>query len=496
STPQFTTGDKDKDLKRTICIIKDPLSSSIEDQRLTMSDAFFKVEKDDIQEFEPNLDSNKGVQGVANLAASKGFLVAATASSRSDEMALFVTQDTITWHRAIFPDSDKHDHSHQLNQGAYTVLERTNYSIQIDVMTTRPSNPMGVLFTSNSNGTFFTENVEYTNRNRDGLVDFEKITGIQGVYLVNTVENGKEVEKSRKTKKIITQITFDDGRTFAPIKSGDDRIQLHSVTEIDNTGRIFSSPAPGIVMGNGNKGESLGKFEESDLYVSDDAGLTWKKALEGPHKYEFGGAGSVLVAVKDSKKADIEEISYSLDHGEEWKKMKLPDGLKVKPDFLTTTQDSTSLKFILVGENSDGFHVMSIDFDGLHESTCKDSDMEDWSARVDKDGKPTCIMGHKQTFNRRKKSAKCLVKSDFKEPVAKSEACECTDEDFECDYNFTRDSEDNKKCKQTGRIVIPDGECKKSDGKFKGSSGWRLIPGNNCKRKDGKQKDDLVEHDC
>lgn len=499
SAKDFTTGDAELDKTRTLCIVQNALSFFKSDQRLHISDSFFSVVDKAIQEFEPNVDSGKGVSGVMNLAFVKSHLLVATSSPHSDEMALYVTDDTKHWHRAMFPKDDSHDHSHRINQEAYTVLEGNSYSIQIDVMTSQPSNPMGVLFTSNSNGTYFTENIPYTNRNAKGHVDFEKITGIQGVYMVNIVDNGPDVlEKGKhKDKVIVSKITFDDGRTFADVRAGDEKLHLHSVTELDNVGRVFSSPAPGLVMGNGNSGKSLGKFVDADLYVSDDAGVSWTKALDGPHKFEFGDSGSVLVAVRDSAKEDVKEFSYSLDHGQKWTSVPFSDDLGIRPGFLTTTQDSTSLKFILVGENKDGFHIMAIDFDGLHERTCGDDDMEDWHARADKDGKPTCIMGHKQTFRRRKKSADCFVKSDFKEPEPKTEDCECSDADFECDFNFQRDGDDRSKCKQIGPVAAPDDVCKdKPDETFQGSSGWRLIPGNTCKRADGKQKDDKVERKC
>ncbi|KFA78131.1 hypothetical protein S40288_01373 [Stachybotrys chartarum IBT 40288] len=497
SSAEFTSGDQDIDLKRTMCIVRDPFSLFKEDQRLHLSDSFFAVENDKIQEFEPNMDADKGVSGVTSLAVVKSFLLVATASFDSDEMALYVTTDTLKWHRAMFPTDDSHDHSHRINQEAYTVLESTNYSIQIDVMTSQPSSPMGVLFTSNSNGTFFTENIPYTNRNDRGHVDFEKISGIQGIFLVNSVENGADVDKSGDDKKVVTQITFDDGRTFESIKAGDDAIHLHSVTEFDNIGRIYSSPAPGLIMGNGNTGKYLGKFEDANLYISDDAGVTWRQALKGPHKYEFGDSGSILMAVQDSTHADIGEFSYSLDHGESWKKMSFPKDLTIHPEFLTTTQDSTSSKFLLLGVKDGTYHLIAVDFNELMSRTCEDKDMEDWHARVDEDGNPTCLMGHKQSYRRRKKSADCFVRSQFKDPVLKTENCDCTDSDFECDYNFQRDPEDPSVCKEAGPIIDPDGTCnKKQEGTFLGSSGWRLIPGNTCNRKDGKQKDDPVERKC
>ncbi|CAI4216675.1 unnamed protein product [Parascedosporium putredinis] len=446
SAPEFTTGDDELDANRVLCIVEDGFTMLKEDQRLVISDNFFHQGKEG--EFEPSVGSTKGIIGAVNIASVKKFILVATTSLRTDEMALYVSTDTKTWHRAMFPES----HGHTINQGSYTVLESTNYSIQIDVMNSRPSSPMGVLFTSNSDGTYFTENVEYTNRNEMGLVDFEKISSIQGVFLVNTVKNGEELQKhSDRGREVVTEITFDDGRTFEKVMAKDKRIHLHSVTQLLNLGRVYSSPAPGLVMGNGNTGDHLKSLSDADLYVSDNAGVSWKKALDGPHKYDFGDQGSILVAVKHSTDGEetVSDFSYSLDHGDNWKRVSLPDKLEIVPSWLTTTQDSSTLKFLLLGRDSsrDGkYHMVSIDFDGLHERTCGDKDIEEWHARADSEGHPTCIMGHKQTFQRRKKDAECFIKKEFKEAIAKKEPCECADHDFECDFNFVRD--DDKKCGQ------------------------------------------------
>lgn len=499
--PEFTSGRSDLDDQRIMCIVRDVFSPLRQDNRLIISDNYFSATSADgiIMEFEPNLDTDRPVQGIVNVAPVKGYVLVATTSLNTDEMALFVSDDTLKWHRAMFPQD------HRIDQEAYTVLESTNYSIQIDVMTTRPSNPMGVMFTSNSNGTFFTRNMEHTNRNMMGHVDFEKITGIQGIFLVNQVQNADKVENEFGTqKKIASFITHDDGRTFSDVRTheGGERIHLHSVTQLDNVGRVFSSPAPGLVMGNGNTGEFLGDYAESHLYISDDAGVHWLEGPQGPHKYEIGDSGSLLVAIADSKNADVGEIKYSLDHGKTWAKQALPKDLKIKPWVLTTTPDSTSLKFILYGESGDAdapeYQMISIDFDGLHERTCGDSDMEEWWARVDDDtNKPTCLMGHTQKFKRRKKDADCFMKQEFQSVPSETFPCDCADADFECDYNFILK---DGKCVENGPIIDTTGACagaKPEDKKtFKGSSGWRLIPGNTCKRGGGEQKDDLIDRPC
>ena len=479
STPLFESKRQDT----VLCVVTGRYSPWPKDQRLVVSDDYFKHEK------EPELENARAVQGIISVASVKGFIVAAAKAEGTRELAMYVTKDASTWHRAEFPSD------HRLEEDAYTVLESTNYSIQVDVMTTGPENPMGVLFTSNSNGTYFTRNIEHMNRNRKGIVDFEKIQGIQGIVLVNVVDNWKEVEKSRKDKKVQSQISFDDGRTFSPLKAGEKNLHLHSVTDMSNVGRVFSSAAPGLVLGIGITGDHLMDYEDGDLWVSDDAGINWKKALEDAHKYEFGDQGSVLVAIYDEGPTD--KIQYSLDHGRSWHKAEL--GEEVRAKVLTTVPDSTTLKFILVATTGRGSKlknkVILIDFNSLEKGTCGDKDFEKWYARRDKQGEPDCLMGHKQYYNRRKADADCFVKKKFKEEHSQFEPCTCTEEDYECDYNFKR-SEDRKECVPAGVLPVPQDVCKGEEEKFKGPSGWRLIPGNACDPKEGPGLDKEQEREC
>ena len=490
STLIFTTGQKDLDDNRILCVVKGRFSPWRKDYRLLVSDNFFTSNGEDIQEFEPELEPGRTVQGIVNMAGVTKYLITAASASGTDEMALYVSDDAIKWHRAVFP------HDHKLTERAYTVLEGTDYSIQIDVMNARPSNPMGVFFSSNSNGTYFTRDKEHTNRATNGLVDFEKITGVQGIVLINTVQNWEDVEKGMTAKKIKSEISFDDGRTWRGLKAGSEDLHLHSVTELDNSGRVFSSPAPGLVMGNGNTGDHLESYEHANLFVSDDAGLTWTKALDGPYKYEFGDQGSVLVAVADGY---TKEIQYSLDYGKSWTNADLP--AKVRPLQLLTTQDSTSLKFLLEAADTQGdkedFYLFAIDFDDMHEGQCKKANLEEWVARVDDNGEPACLMGHSQSYMRRKADADCFMKKEFEDPTPINTPCACTDEDFECDFNFVR-SDDRKECIRVGSLALPEGACKAfgSEDTFLGSSGWRKIPGNDCERVEGKQKDADIEWKC
>ncbi|KAK2741784.1 vacuolar protein sorting/targeting protein PEP1 [Myotisia sp. PD_48] len=467
---------------RVYCVIAGPHSISVNENRLVYSDSFFKDDK----AIETPLNNGRAVSGVIRTASVKKFLLAAAKSDRTNEMALYVTHDALNWHRGEFHGGPK------LEEDAYTVLESTNYSIQIDVVSShRKMVPMGTLFTSDSNGTHFTQNIDHVNRDIDGFVDFEKVSGIQGIFLLNQIDNAAEIEKgSTIDKKLVSRISFDDGRTFQPLKAGEKDLHLHSVTELKNAGRVFSSPAPGLIMGVGNTGSELKKYNDGDLYVSNDAGITWKKALDDARKYEFGDQGSVLVAIYDEGRTD--KISYSFNHGKDWKTAELPN--KIRARLLTTTPDSTSLQFLLVGDTKEEeFFVMSIDFSGSKKRKCGKGDFDRWPARLNEKSEPDCLMGHKQFYQRRKADADCFVKEKFIDPVPETERCKCTEEDFECEFGFNREKD---KCVPTAKITAPEGQCKKPEDKFLGPSGYRRIPGNDCIREGGVDLTKTIERPC
>ena len=206
------------------------------------------------------------------------------------------------------------------------------HSLAVDVVL-QDKSAIGTLFVSNSNGTFFVESLADTNRNEDGYVDYERVYGVDGIGIANVVSNALDVERRGTPKKLKSLITFNDGSSWAAMKGPEKDIDgnnvgcdtsnldvcslhLHSVTTPHNYGRIFSSPAPGFVMGVGSVGEHLRTYTESDTFLSTDGGLTWQMIAKGAHKYEFGDQGSIMVAVDDEEATDT--VKYSLDLGKSW----------------------------------------------------------------------------------------------------------------------------------------------------------------------------------
>jgi hypothetical protein len=93
-------------------------------------------------------------------------------------------------------------------------------------------------------------------------------------------------------------------------------LHLHSVTQPHNFGPIFSSTAPGLVMGVGSIGDRLLPYDDCDTFLSTDAGLSWRMIGEGARKYEFGDQGSLLIMIDDEDPTD--QLSYSFDFGSTW----------------------------------------------------------------------------------------------------------------------------------------------------------------------------------
>ena len=69
-------------------------------------------------------------------------------------------------------------------------------------------------------------------------------------------------------------------------------------------------------MGVGSIGPTLRTYEESDTFLSTDAGVTWSMVRREAHKYEFGDQGGIIVAVNDEEM--VNSVSYSTDLGRTW----------------------------------------------------------------------------------------------------------------------------------------------------------------------------------
>lgn len=123
-------------------------------------------------------------------------------------------------------------------------------------------------------------------------------------------------------------------------------------------------------MAVGNVGESLAAYKDSDTFFSRDAGFTWEEVHKGPHLWEFGDSGSVLVIADDAEPTD--NVLYSTNEGLEWRQYKFSDE-KFRVKTIVTVPSDTSRKFILFGHwaKSSASVAIQIDFSSLTLQQCE-----------------------------------------------------------------------------------------------------------------------------
>ncbi|KAJ3107690.1 vacuolar protein sorting/targeting protein PEP1 [Phlyctochytrium bullatum] len=453
--------------------------------------------------------------GALGLGVVQKYLVLAVKPRKADRIDMYISLDGSTFTMAQLPGD------FSLAEESYTVLDSSDHRLTIDVLPNSASkklNRAGNLFFSNSNGTYFIHSLTNTNRDLYGRVDFERIqvSRFSGMILANVVTNPQE---QKEDKKLATMLSMDDGARWSllrpPQKDADGNdwkckvsdkgtkdcaLHLHSVTTAPNIGRVFSTnAAPGLLMGVGSVGPYLLPWDSCHTFLSSDGGKTWITTASGPHMYETGDMGSIVVLVPSNGPTDY--IMYSTKRGasSSYKKVEVkPKGVKKWKARLTDIDpDSTSSKMIVFltdAEDVSKNFVAHIDLSGAQSRQCESGDFEEWSPQVD--GKPECVMGEKLFFKRRKPDADCYVGRKYKEPDVKTETCECTEADYECDFNFKpKDSEAKEAlvCEQIGPVSGQPANCKKGE-KYKGSSGYKRIPGNKCKG--GKNLEDSITREC
>ncbi|KAG0203863.1 vacuolar protein sorting/targeting protein PEP1 [Mortierella sp. NVP41] len=476
------------------------------DGSTTLDDVYMVKSQDFFATKEPVIFGSLDRSAIVNFVTKETFMLAAEKHLTTGDMSLYVSTDAKVWAKTNFPQPTN------LRQNSYTILESTAYSLIVDVKASQEDS-FGSLMLSNSNGTYFVRSRQYTNRNRDDTVDFEKIQNIDGVYIINVVDN-HDASPRDDEKRLRTQISFEAGASWQyimppesgvggkrhsclPNTDGSCSLHLHSVTSAKVAPPVFSSKsAPGVIMGVGNVGPYLLPWYECDTYLSEDGGLTWKAALEHPHKYEFGDMGGLIVAVRDDDVA-VSHFQYSADRGQTWRKYEF--GSNIRPGALISDPESTSQKFMLfvrTGERFIGYHLDLTNIYGrkceLNVDNVDRSDFEKWYARNLRN-QPDCLMGVKTWYWRRKATAECMVREAFQDPRKTDEVCACTDEDFECDFNFVLK---NGECVLEGKELMPEGSCKKEGDTYLGSSGYRKIPGNSCDSERGIKKDEPKTKTC
>ncbi|XP_076656222.1 sortilin-related receptor isoform X2 [Halictus rubicundus] len=288
------------------------------------------------------------------------------------------------------------------------------------------------------------------------FTDLYKVEGLRGIYIASQV-NGTPKSGTIGPEHLVSLITFDHGSTWNPIKTPTVNYegfhihcyegcslhlsqrfsQLYPVTR--SVSIMSSKSAPGIIMATGVIGQHLKGHPA--LYVSRDAGLTWKQVLRDYYFFNMGDHGGLLVAVKYFKShGETKDLSYSVDEGETWQSHTF-NGKMLRVYGLMTEPGENTTVFTMFGSDV-GQHqwlIIKVDLLKVFTRDCVEEDFKYWFP-VNRDRVESCILGRKEVFRRRATRANCYIGLDHTQPV-QTVSCQCEARDYQCDFGFVREAQ-------------------------------------------------------
>uniref|UniRef100_A0A1A7XVQ6 Sortilin n=1 Tax=Iconisemion striatum TaxID=60296 RepID=A0A1A7XVQ6_9TELE len=351
----------------------------------------------------------------------------------------------------------------------------------------------GTIYVSDDRGTVYSKSLEhhlYTTTGGD--TDFTNVTSLRGVFITSVLAEDNSVQ---------SVVSFDQGGEWVPLlKPANAKcdatakdpekcsLHIHAAYSIAMKLNVpvlpLSEPnAVGLILAHGSVGDAISVMQP-DVYVSDDGGYTWLKALDGPHHYAILDSGGLLVAVEKSNNDLINQVKFSTDEGQCWS----VHNFTSDPIYFTglASEPGARSMNISIWGYRDSFLAQywvsfTIDFRELLTRDCGDGDYVEWLAHSDDISDPNdgCMLGYKETFRRLKKDSVCWNGRDYfinKKP----DPCPCTLDDFLCDFGYYR-KENSSEC-----VEQPDLKGKVLEFCLQGkeeklvTNGYRKIPGDKC----------------
>jgi hypothetical protein len=346
----------------------------------------------------------------------------------------------------------------------------------------------GSIYTAGATGALYVQSLQHVLKRDDAILDFHSVRGLPGIHLANVVVNYNDF----RDLQLNTYITYDNGGQWSALPPPNGyfcvqcNLNLYFSYNSLSSRPFYSSPNTiGIIIANGHTGTALSYDNPMHLstYISRDAGRSWDELIlpvMGPYLFEFGDHGGILVLAPQNE--PVSSIYYSLDEGLTIIPLALPTFGTVWITRIETEKTATSRKFLvyaLLNDGSSSAVVYGFDFSQLQTRICGDGDYETW---IPNDGYSTkqCWLGRHTVYSRRIRTADCTNDRDT-EHVISSENCECTLEDYECDFGFSPNPTSvNFSCIVTG--VLPPDPPTACNGTYDKTQGYRLVPGDACVR--------------
>ncbi|XP_056386926.1 VPS10 domain-containing receptor SorCS1 isoform X2 [Hyla sarda] len=340
------------------------------------------------------------------------------------------------------------------------------------------------LYISDTRGIFFTlalENVKSINGPEGNvMIDLYEVAGIKGMFLAN----------KKTDNQVKTFITYNKGRDWHLLQAPDSDLRgnpvncllpycsLHLHLKVSEnpytTGNIASrDTAPGIIVASGNIGSELTESDIS-MFISSDAGNTWRQIFEEEHSVLYLDQGGVLVAMKHTS-LPIRHLWLSFDEGRSWSKYTFTSNPLFVDGVLGEPGEETLIMTVFghFGHRSE-WQLVKVDYKSIFDRRCNPEDYLPWQLHSQGEA---CIMGAKRIYKKRRSERKCM-QGKYAGAMS-SEPCVCTEADFECDYGYERHS--NGQCLPAfwynPSFLSKDCSLGQS---YLNSTGYRKVVSNNC----------------
>ncbi|XP_047659454.1 VPS10 domain-containing receptor SorCS3 [Tachysurus fulvidraco] len=340
------------------------------------------------------------------------------------------------------------------------------------------------LYISDPHGVYFTlalENVK-TTRGLGGnsMIDLYEVSGIKGMLIAN-----RKVENQVKT-----YITYNKGREWRLLQAPTTDLEgneiycvqpfcsLHLQLQMSENPYVSGSittknSVPGVIIAIGNMGSEL-SYNNVGMFISSDAGNTWRQIFDEEHNVWFLDKAGALVAVKQPT-VPTRHFWISFDEGRQWTHhifSALPlfvDGVLVEPGM-----ENQILTFFGHFSDRSEWQLIKIDYKSLFTKRCSEGDYQTW--HLHNQGEP-CVMGQKQIFIKRRPGNYCMMGKDTR--ILSAEPCICRAHDFECDYGYERRGDGNCLPAFWFNPATVSRSCSQGQNYFN-STGYRKVAANNC----------------
>uniref|UniRef100_A0A7N6A2V2 PKD domain-containing protein n=1 Tax=Anabas testudineus TaxID=64144 RepID=A0A7N6A2V2_ANATE len=341
------------------------------------------------------------------------------------------------------------------------------------------------LYLSDTRGIYFTlamENVK-TTRGISGnqMLDLYEVAGIKGMLIAN----------KRQDNQVKTYITYNKGRDWRLLQApaadldGNDihcilpfcslHLQLQMSENPYLSGTISTkSSAPGIIVATGNIGAEL-SYNNVGMFISSDAGNSWRQIFEEEHNVWFLDKGGALVAVKQPT-VPTRHLWVSFDEGRQWNQHSFSSvPLFVDGVLVEAGAENQIMTFFGHFSHRSDWQLIKIDYKSIFNRKCTEEDYQTW--HLHNQGEP-CVMGQKQIYMKRRAGNYCMLGKDYSR-ILSAESCICRAHDFECDYGYERRGDGNCRPAFWFNPSSVSRSCSQGQN-YLNSTGYRKVVLNNC----------------